>query len=158
MHFPEAKLHFDIYDFEGTGKLDAFYMGDCLRSLDLVPTQAAVLKAGGSNKKGEKSYSLEEFLPIYSQIKKDIVKDVGVYEDFAECMKVYDKMENGTMLEAELAHILQSLGEKLNDQECDDIMAACVVGTPDEEGNIKYDLFIKKLMEGPFPAPAEEKK
>lgn len=97
-------------------------------------------------------------MPIYSQIKKDIVKDVGAYEDFAECMKVYDKMENGTMLEAELAHILQSLGEKLNDKECDDIMAACVTGQPDEEGNIKYDAFIKKLIGGPFPEENKEEK
>lgn len=123
-----------------------------------MPTQAAVLKAGGAKKLGEKKYSLEEFLPIYSQIKKEIVKDVGTYEDFAECMKVYDKMENGTMLEAELAHILQSLGEKLNDRECDDVMQACVVGPPDDEGNIKYDVFIKKLLAGPFPEEQKEEK
>ncbi len=53
--------------------------------------------------------TFEEFLPIYSQIKKD--KDVGAYEDFMEGLKVYDKAENGTMLAAELAHILLSLGE-----------------------------------------------
>lgn len=130
-------MHFDIYDFEGIGKVDAFYLGDLCRSLDLVPTQEACLKAGGTKKLGEKKLALEEFLPIYSQLKKE--KDVGAYEDFAECMKVYDKMDNGTMLEAELAHILMSLGEKLNDKECEDIMAACVTEAPDEEGNIKYD-------------------
>lgn len=133
----EARLHFDIYDFEGIGKVDCFHLGDLLRSLDVVPTQAAVLKAGGTKKVGEKKLALEEFLPIFSQIKKE--KDQGVFEDFAECMKVYDKMENGGMLEAELAHILMSLGEKLNDRECDEIMAACVVGQPDEDGNIKYE-------------------
>lgn len=100
-------------------------------------TQAAVQKAGGTKKVGEKKLALEEFLPIYSQLKKE--KDVGAYEDMVECMKVYDKMDNGTMLEAELAHILMSLGEKLNDRECDEIMQACVVGPPDEDGNIKYD-------------------
>lgn len=105
--------------------------------MDLVPTQAAVEKAGGTKKLGEKKLTLEEFLPIFSQLKKD--KDVGTFEDMAECMKVYDKMDNGTMLEAELAHILMSLGEKLSDRECDDIMASCVTEAPDEEGNIKYD-------------------
>lgn len=52
--------------------------------------------------------TFEEFLPIYSQIKKE--KEVGAYEDFMEGLKVYDKAENGTMLAAELAHILLSLG------------------------------------------------
>lgn len=118
--------------------MDAFHLGDLLRSLDIVPTNEAVLKAGGAKKLGEKKLALEEFLPIYSQLKKD-KSDMGAFEDFSECMKVYDKMENGGMLEAELAHILMSLGEKLNDKECDDIMHECVVGQPDEEGNIKYD-------------------
>lgn len=149
-------MHFDIYDFEGIGKVDAFHLGDLLRSMDIVPTQAAVLKSGGSAKLGEKKLALEEFLPIYSQFKKD--RDVGAFEDFAECMKVYDKMENGTMLEAELAHILMSLGEKLGDRECDEIMHECVVGAPDEDGNIKYELFIKKLMGGPFPEENAEPK
>lgn len=164
--------------------MDCFHLGDLLRSLDIVPTQEAVLKAGGTKKVGEKKLALEEFLPIFSQIRKE--KDQGAFEDFSECMKVYDKMENGTMLEAELAHILMSLGEKLNDRECDEIMHDCVVGQPDEDGNIKYDrelwpvplsskiqhvdspsftnrclpflAFIKKLMSGPFPEEAEAKK
>jgi Ca2+-binding protein (EF-Hand superfamily) len=58
---------------------------------------------------GEKKFTLEEFLPIYSQELKD--KDQGVYEDFLECLKLYDKQEDGTMLGAELHHILISLGE-----------------------------------------------
>lgn len=58
---------------------------------------------------GEKTISLEEFLPIYSQVKKD--KDQGVYEDFIECLKLYDKAENGLMSYAELHHILLTLGK-----------------------------------------------
>ena len=134
--------------------MDAFHLGDLLRSLDIVPTQASVLKVGGTKKKGEKHIALEEFLPIFSQLKKD--KDVGAYEDFAECMKVYDKMDNGMMMDAELEHILMALGEKLPQSDVDEIMKECVVGAPDEDGNIKYDLFIKKLMAGPFPQEVKE--
>ena len=137
--------------------MDAYLLGDLLRSLDLVPTQAQVLNVGGTKKKGEKQLALEEFLPMYSQLKKD--KDVGTYEDFAECMKVYDKMDNGMMMEAELAHILMSLGEKLSDPECEDIMKEITQGqTPDEDGNLKYDLMLKKLMAGPFPEEQKDEK
>jgi Ca2+-binding EF-hand superfamily protein len=52
--------------------------------------------------------TFEEFLPIYSQVKKE--KDVGAFEDFMEGLKVYDKSENGTMLAGELAHVMLSLG------------------------------------------------
>lgn len=143
-----VKLHFDIYDFEGIGKVDAYNLGDLLRSLDLRPTNAVVEKNGGSKKRGEKKLSLEEFLPIYSQVKKE--KECGAHEDFMEGLKVYDKNENGSMMEAELAHILLSLGEKLTDAECEEIMSS-VAGPTDEDGFIKYEAFIKKLMSGPFP-------
>lgn len=59
---------------------------------------------------GEKVLKFDEFLPIYSQCKKDI-KDQGCYEDFLELMKLYDKAENGKMLVGELSHSLLSLGK-----------------------------------------------
>lgn len=85
---------------------------------------------------GQKFITIEEFLPIYSQVKKE--KEVGAFEDFMEGLKVYDKAENGTMMEAELAHILLSLGEKLNDAEAEDIIKQCAGGA-DDEGFIKYE-------------------
>lgn len=92
--------------------------------------------------------TIEEFLPIYSQLKKD--KDVGAYEDLAEGMKVYDKNENGTMMTAELAHVMLMLGEKLTDEQVEDILKACA-GQEDDEGYMKYEEFIKKVLAGPYP-------
>lgn len=57
----------------------------------------------------EKKLKVEEFLPIFSQVKKE-KKDQGCYEDFLECLKLYDKEENGTMMAAELSHNLLALG------------------------------------------------
>ena len=148
----KARLHFEIYDFTGEGKVDYFYLGDLLRSLDCRPTQATVEKSGGQKKKGAKDMSFEEFLPIYSQVKKD--KEVGAFEDLVEGLKVYDKAENGTMLEAELAHVLLSLGEKLNDVEAEEILKICAGGA-DDEGFIKYETFVKNVMTGPFPEEAK---
>lgn len=65
-------------------------------------------KLGGTKKRGEKLLTLDEFLPIYAQVKKD--KEQGCYEDFIECLKLYDKNEDGTMLLAELNHALLALG------------------------------------------------
>jgi len=148
----KARHHFDIYDFEGESKVDYFNLGDLLRSLDLRPTQAMIEKSGGTKKKGEKKITFEEFLPIYSQIKKE--KEVGAFEDFMEGLKVYDKAENGTMLEGELAHVLLSLGEKLTDAEVEEIMKTCA-GQEDEDGFIKYEAFIRAVMAGPFPEEAK---
>lgn len=69
---------------------------------------------GGKNKKksiisGEKVIAQDEFLTIYSQAKKD--KDQGVFDDFIECLKLYDKEEKGQMAGTELLHILLTLGK-----------------------------------------------
>ena len=103
-----ANFAFSIYDMDGSGTVDAFYLGDVLRGLNLNPTNATIEKLGGTKKKGEKTLKVDEFLPIFSQCKKD--KDHGGYEDFLECLKLYDKAENGLMLGAELSHTLLALG------------------------------------------------
>nr|CAH7741487.1 unnamed protein product [Callosobruchus chinensis] len=107
-----ANFVFSIYDFEGNGTVDAVNLGDMLRALNLNPTLATIEKVGGTKKKNEKKLKIDEFLPIFSQVKKD--KEQGNFDDFLECLKLYDKEENGTMMAAELAHTLLSLGKWVN--------------------------------------------
>ncbi|XP_032515745.1 myosin light chain alkali isoform X1 [Danaus plexippus] len=140
-----ASFAFSIYDFDGSGKIDAFNVGDILRALNSNPTLATIEKLGGTKKKGEKQLSLEEFLPIYSQCKKD--KDQGCYEDFLECLKLYDKNENGLMLGAELTHTLLALGEKLDDNEVAEVTKDCM-DPEDDDGMIPYASFLKKMVAG----------
>ena len=90
--------------------MDLFYLGDVLRGLNCSPTLAKIEALGGTKKKGEKFITLEEFYPIYSDMKKAL-KDMGSFEDFVECCKLYDKQENGTMMLGELEHILLNLGK-----------------------------------------------
>lgn len=110
---PGAEFAFSIFDLEGEGTIDACQIGDVLRSLNLNPTLAMCEKMGQTKRKGEKKLTVEEFLPIFGQVKKD--KDQGCYEDFLECLKLYDKNENGLMLLAELKHNLLALGEFSNE-------------------------------------------
>ncbi|XP_026472231.1 myosin light chain alkali-like isoform X2 [Ctenocephalides felis] len=138
-----ANFAFSIYDFDGSGQIDCFNIGDVLRALNLNPTQALVEKMGGTKKKNEKKMKVEEFLPIYSQVKKE--KETGCYEDFLECLKLYDKAENGMMLGAELQHTLLSLGEKLTDAEVEEVCKDCL-DPEDEDGQVPYAPFLKKMM------------
>ncbi|XP_054715619.1 myosin light chain alkali-like isoform X2 [Uloborus diversus] len=144
----ECRAAFEVYDTTGEGKIDAVWLGPLLRALDQTVTEDSVNKAGGTKKAGEKMINFEEFLPIFSGAKKS--KDVGKIEDLLEGLKVYDKNENGTMMAAELAHVILSLGEKLNDKEVDDIFTACCP-PEDEEGYIKYEKFVRNILEGPHP-------
>jgi len=138
-----VKFAFSIYDFEGNGTMDAFYIGDCLRALNLNPTLAVIAKSGGTEKRKEKMIKLDDFMPIFAAVKKD--KDAGSFEDFMEVLKLYDKAENGTMMYAELEHILLSLGERLDKAELEPVLKECCP-EEDEEGCIPYEPFLKRLL------------
>ncbi|CAL4070451.1 unnamed protein product [Meganyctiphanes norvegica] len=137
-----VKFAFSIYDFDGSGNMDAFYIGECLRALNLNPTLATIEKLGGKQRKKEKLLKIEDFLPIFATVKKD--KDAGSYEDFVEVLKLYDKTESGTMMYAELEHILQALGERMDKPEVEMVLSE-LCDKEDEEGMIPFEPFLKKL-------------
>jgi len=139
----KAEFAFSIYDADGSNKIDAFDLGDVLRALNTNPTLAYIEKLGGTKKRGEKLLSLEEFLPIYAEVKKN--KEQGCYEDFIECLKLYDKNENGMMLLAELNHALLALGECLDDDQVATVFKDCMPEENDD-GEIKYAQFLTNMM------------
>ena len=115
----EAKQVFEVFDKKYEGKVDAFYIGDMLRALNLAPTQADCEKRGQTQKAGQKTISVEEFLAIYAEFYKMPEKTWGTFEDFMEGLKLYDKDQNGKLSLAELSQVLFMMGKKINvDNNC----------------------------------------
>ncbi|XP_067669153.1 myosin essential light chain, striated adductor muscle-like [Haliotis asinina] len=141
---------FDLFDFwDGRdGDVDAAKTGDMLYCLGLNPTQKTIKSNGGVDKFGEKSYQLEEFLTIYEACAK--IQDTGTFADFMEAFKTFDREGQGFISSAELRHVLTSLGDRLKDEQVDDIIQ-CVDLREDLEGNVKYEDFITRVMAGPYP-------
>ncbi|XP_046683912.1 myosin light chain 1-like [Homalodisca vitripennis] len=140
-----ANQVFDVYDFIGNETIDAKNLGDALRALNLNPTLAFIEKLGGTKKKGEKTLKINEFLALFKEAKAN--KDVGNFDDFMECLKLYDKQDDGKMLAAELQHILMAIGgnERLDELECAHILKDCMEAE-DEDGFTPYLPFVKKFM------------
>jgi len=138
---------FNLFDDVGDGKIDGTQIGTVARAMGLKPTQDQVWKAAGKEFKrvGEQRFSMEEYLPIFEQLKKE--KEVGGFADFMEGLRVFDKDESGKILVAELRHALLALGERLTVEEADEIVS----GVEDAEGMVSYESFIKRVMAGPFP-------
>jgi len=145
----EIRDVFELYDFwDGRdGEVDAFKTGHMLYCLGLNPTQETIMKNGGTKKMGEKGFKLEEFLPIYSTVSKD--KDCGTFNDFNEAFKTFDREGQGFISSAELRHVLTGLGERLEDQEVDEVLSSTDT-REDLEGNVKFADFISKVLKGPF--------
>merc|ERR1712215_251131 len=138
----KVKFAFDIYDFDGKGEVDCYFIGDLLRACDLNPSLKLINSFEPPERKGVKMMKLADFMPMYTAVKKD--KNKGSYEEFVEVLKLYDKQEDGTMMLAELEYILKTLGEAMEKQQ----VATCIkelAPEEDEEGLIVYDVFLRKL-------------
>ncbi|XP_056640737.1 myosin light chain alkali-like [Diorhabda sublineata] len=126
-------------------KLDGTLLGKFMFCMNINPSQERLKTAGLTTKKGEKVFTVEELLNLYKELKKE-VKDFGCYEDFVECLKLYDKNENGYMLAGELNHSLLTLGEKLTEAEVDELFDTCL-DEENDDGEIPYTPFLRRMCE-----------
>merc|ERR1711890_196978 len=111
---------FDVYDFKGDGKVDAFYAGDLIRARNLNPTLKTINEIGGGQAKGAKFLGKADIFPMYKACKDS--KDQGGFHDFVEILKLYDKNGDDTMIGNELFRLLTTLGEKLTKEEAKALM------------------------------------
>ncbi|KAK4358468.1 hypothetical protein RND71_020697 [Anisodus tanguticus] len=71
------------------------------------------------------------------------MKDTDSEEELKEAFRVFDKDQNGFISAAELRHVMTNLGEKLTDEEVDEMIREADV---DGDGQINYDEFVKVMM------------
>lgn len=139
---------FDLFDFwDGRdGLVDAAKVGELLRCTGLNPTNAMIVKNGGTQKFGQKQYKFEEILPIYKAVNAE--SDTGTFADFMEAFKTFDREGQGYVAAAEIRHVLRTMGERLTDDDITTVMKH--TGTEEDlDGNVKYEEFVKKVQAGP---------
>ncbi|CAN0890581.1 unnamed protein product [Linum grandiflorum] len=155
----EFKEAFSLFDKDGDGSISLplhfsssflVYMqsgcittkelGTVMRSLGQNPTEAELQDMINEvDADGNGTIDFPEFLNLMARK----MKDTDSEEELKEAFRVFDKDQNGFISAAELRHVMTNLGEKLTDEEVDEMIREADV---DGDGQINYEEFVKVMM------------
>ncbi|KAH9738631.1 calmodulin-7 [Citrus sinensis] len=147
----EFKEAFSLFDKDGDGCITTKELGTVMRSLGQNPTEAELQDMINEvDADGNGTIDFPEFLNLMARK----MKDTDSEEELKEAFRVFDKDQNGFISAAELRHVMTNLGEKLTDEEVDEMIREADV---DGDGQINYEEFVKVMMANLWnPAPPNE--
>lgn len=121
------------FDLDGNGVLSSKELLKGLQFLGLNPTREDVkrIKKEHNIKKTTK-LSYEDFEKI---MKIEVINKSDPGFDLLEAFRIFDKDKSGKLNKRELAYALKTLGEKLCDDEVDELFAAL---DTDHDGELDY--------------------
>lgn len=135
----EFKECFSLYDTKHKGKIKVQDLITVMRCLGCSPTLTEVdkhLKTHSIDKSGELDFST--FLTMmYEQLQRE-----NPEAEILQALSKMDKQKNGFILASELRAKLRVMGEKLTDQEVDELFRDAGVGNDE---NIYYEEFAKMM-------------
>merc|ERR1712033_138515 len=133
----------DIYDWDGKGELDMFYLGDIMYAMGFNTTKKVCVGLGQTDEEGKKFCKFDEVVEKCNTAVKT-PDSQGTYADYVELLKLYDKNSNGTMMLAELDNILCNLGDEIPKVDVQKMFAE-ICDPEDEDGMFPYMPFIDSL-------------
>lgn len=136
----EFKEAFSLFDKDGDGSITTKELAIVIRSLGQNPTEADLREMIREvDADGNGAIDFPEFLTMMARTMETSEGEDAIRAAF----KVFDKDGNGFVSAAEMRHVLTHLGEKLSDEEFDEMMREAEV---DPEGQVQYDKFVKLLI------------
>merc|ERR1712186_169640 len=133
----EFKEAFSLFDKDGDGTITTKELGTVMRSLGQNPTEAELQDMINEvDADGNGTIDFPEFLSLMARKMKDTDTE-------EELIEVFDRDGNGFISAAELRHVMTNLGEKLTDEEVDEMIREADV---DGDGQINYEEFVKMMM------------
>ncbi|PKK22058.1 calmodulin, striated muscle [Columba livia] len=137
----EFKEAFSLFDRDGDGRITTKELGTVMRSLGQNPTEAELQDmAVEVDTDGSGTIDFPEFLSLMARK----MRDTDSEEEMREAFRVFDKDGNGYISAAELRHIMTNLGEKLTDEEVDEMIKEADFN---DDGQVNYEEFVRMMTE-----------
>ncbi|CAG9826570.1 unnamed protein product [Diabrotica balteata] len=135
----EFKEAFMLFDKDEDGTITMAELGVVMRSLGQRPTETELRDMVNEvDQDGNGTIEFNEFLQMMS--KK--MKDADGEEELKEAFRVFDKNNDGLISSNELRHVMTSLGERLSEEEVDDMIKEADL---DGDGQVNYEEFVTIL-------------
>eukprot|EP00835_Amoeboradix_gromovi_P000307 NODE_10_length_47437_cov_0.363429.p25 type:complete len:146 gc:universal NODE_10_length_47437_cov_0.363429:6024-5587(-) len=132
----EWKEAFSLYDKEGKGFIPSASLGNVLRAVGQNPTEAQVKVLAADTTK----LSFDQVLSI---VQRQGGFDLpGTYEQFVRGFQVFDRENNGFITVAELRYVLTNLGEKLSEDEFEELLKLVDV---QKDGTVNYHDLVRTI-------------
>uniref|UniRef100_A0A8C2CF85 EF-hand domain-containing protein n=1 Tax=Cyprinus carpio TaxID=7962 RepID=A0A8C2CF85_CYPCA len=132
-HLVQFKEAFSLFDKDGDGTITTKELGTVMRSLGQNPTEAELQDMINEvDADGNGTIDFPEFLTMMARK----MKDTDSEEEIREAFRVFDKDGNGYISAAELRHVMTNLGEKLTDEEVDEMIREADI---DGDGQVNYE-------------------
>jgi len=137
----EFKEAFQMFDKDGDGQIDSKELGTVMRSLGQNPSESELQDMIGEvDADSNGAIDFPEFLIMMGRK----MKDTDSEEEIREAFKVFDRDNNGVISSAELRHVMTSIGEKLTDEEVDEMIREA---DEDGDGHIDYHEFVQLMIQ-----------
>ncbi|XWS53898.1 hypothetical protein CRYUN_Cryun10bG0039700 [Craigia yunnanensis] len=135
----EFKEAFCLFDKDGDGCITVEELATVIRSLGQNPTEKELQDMINEvDADGNGTIEFSEFLNLMA--KK--MKETDAEEELKEAFKVFDKDQNGYISATELRHVMINLGEKLSDEEVEQMIKEADL---DGDGQVNYEEFVKMM-------------
>lgn len=134
---------FTLFDKKGQGTISKHLFGDYLRAIGYNPTNQLtedILAHGNA----PDQLTLEAIGGLIGQNEAELdATTTGKVEDFIKAFQVFDKENTGKVSVGDIRYMLTSLGEKLSDEEVDELLKGVEV---DGNGGVDYKKFIEDIL------------
>lgn len=137
----EIKEAFSIYGSQADWTIPTSVFGTVLRALGLNPTETELRELTKQvDPEGTGNVGIEPFKLAFYKKKQDS----DTFPELMEAFRIFDPATSGSIRVPEFRYIMSCLGEKIPEEDVDDLIKAA---DPEATGEVKYEEFAKKIWD-----------